>query len=136
MTIATSAIVVRNRTEADILSDELMDVGMRMFAIDYYWQWVAEYNGEIVGQILAAPMHGVLVLLRITASSKAPKNWTVLALRRVLSDAHQRGLSAYVTLLEDRKTNENRLARIAVKAGAVLMPFSGSIAIGPTEIKY
>ena len=129
-------VTVRNRTKYDHVPDELVD-GIELFpGLDYEWQWVVEYDGDIVAQILAAPMHGLLLILRITATSKAPKSWAVLAFRRVLSDALARGLGAYVTLLEDRKANEVRLARMAVKAGGVLLPFSGSIVIGKTENKY
>lgn len=132
-------IEVRNRwwrgKELEKLPSELMD-GMEPYTIDPEWQWVAEYDGKIVGQILACYAHGVPIIIRITSTKDAPKSWAVVALRQMLKDCRARGCVAFMTMLEDSKPQEVKLMRIVQKLGGYVKPFYGAIVAGSTDLKY
>lgn len=130
-----SQMEVRRRYPGEDLPAELMN-GIEAFYIVEEWQWVVEYEGKIVAQVLTAPAHGLLILLRIMSLPEAPPSWPVLALRRILADARERGLIGYLTLLEDARPNETRLMRLVQRSGGMLRPFSGALAFGSTEMKY
>lgn len=128
-------IEVRPRYPGEDIPAELM-VGIEPFHIVESWQWVVEYEDKIVAQILTAPAHGLLILLRMMSVPDAPASWLVLALRRILADAKERGLFGYVVLLQDSRPREAKLMRIVQKNGGMLIPFSGALAFGSTETKY
>lgn len=128
-------VEVRRRYPGEEMPAELMS-GLEVFYIVEEWQWVVEYEGKIVAQILTAPLHGLLLLLRMISLPEAPPLWLVLALRRILADAKARGLFGYLILLEDVRPNEVKMMRLAQRGGGMLRPFSGVLAFGSTEFKY
>jgi hypothetical protein len=130
-----STITIRNREEGETLPPELMG-SLDLFPIDYNWQWVAEYEGEIVGQVLAANVHGILFLFRITAIPSAPKSWVMLAYRRILAEAKERGCMGFMLFLDDCNKQEVKLMRIVQKHGGMLLPSYGAWAFGTTETGY
>lgn len=128
-------IEVRNRYPGEEIPAELM-VGIEPFHIVEDWQWVVEYEGKIVAQILTAPAHGLLIFLRMMSTRDAPPSWLVLALRTIMADARARGLFGFLTLLQDSKLKEVKLMRMTQRNGGMLLPFSGVLAFGSTETKY
>lgn len=128
-------IEVRTRYLGEPIPVELM-VGLEAFQIIEDWQWVVLHEDRIVAQILTAPAHGLLLLLRMMSLPSAPEGWAVLALRRVLADAKARGLIAYLVLLEDARPQEVKLMRIVQKAGGILRPVCGVMGVGSTEVRY
>lgn len=130
---------IRNRgfvgRELEPLPSSLMD-GMEPYTIDPEWQWIVEYDGEIVAQILACYAHGVPLILRITATKNAPKSWAVVALRQMLRDCRERGCVGFMTMLEDSKPQEVKLMRIVQKLGGYVRPFYGAIVAGSTDMRY
>ena len=129
--IATAELTIRHPDFLEQLPEE-MNAGLEYYTIDREWQWVAEYEGHIVGQVLAAPMHGVLMLLRITATPDAPSFWAVVALRKVLREANRRGLTGYTCFLDDRQPQEVKLMRIVEQHGGGFIPACGVWAAGAT----
>lgn len=126
---------IRPRNEGEEVPAELM-VGLEPFQIVELWQWVVLDDNKIVAQVLTAPAHGVLILLRMMSLPEAPKGWLVLALRRILTNAKALGLIGYMVLLQDSKPQEVKMMRIVQKSGGMLLPFSGVIAVGSSEVKY
>lgn len=83
------------------------------------WIWVAfgARDNKPLGLIAAAPLHGIVLLVRIYAIDEAPKSIAVGMLRKVLADCKDRGYTRYALHLDLRLDNEARLARIVKKAG-------------------
>ena len=111
-------------------------VGFEVMPLDPQWVWVIEHENRIVALVITHNMNGILLLLRMNATSSAPREWAVVALRQVLTEAKERGLMGFLTLLQDSKPQEVKLMRIAQRNGAVLLPFSGALAFGSLEVKY
>lgn len=119
----------------DEVPQELMK-GFEAMQIEREWQWVLECEGKIVAQMLCAPAHGLLMVVRLTALPSAPKGWGVGFFRRVLKDAQERGLLGYATFLSDDRKEERRLMSIIQRAGGWLLPASGAWAFGSVEQGY
>ena len=130
-----SQIEVRLRYPGEEIPAELM-TGLEAFAIVEDWQWLVIHENKIVAQVLTAPAHGLLIFLRMMSLAEAPPLWMLLALRRILADARERGLFGYVALLEDFRPSEAKLMRLAQRSTGMLRAFSGAIAFGSTEVKY
>lgn len=83
------------------------------------WIWVAfrEKDNKPLGLIAAAPLHGIVLLVRIYAIEEAPKAIAVGMLRKVLADSSARGYTRYALHLDLSLDNEARLARIVLKSG-------------------
>jgi hypothetical protein len=105
-------------------------VGFEARMIDPEWQWVLVHEGKVVVQMLCAPAHGMLMILRLTALPEAPHGWGVRFFRYVLKEAQERGLIGYETFLSDENEAEQRLMTIIQRAGGWLIPSSGVWACG------
>lgn len=130
-----SQIEVRPRYPGEEIPAELMQ-GFEAFQIAENWQWLVFHEGKVIAQILTCPAHGLLIFLRMMSLPEAPPFWLVVALRRILADARERGLFGYVILLEDSRPKEVKMMRLAQKGGGMLQPFYGVLAFGSTEFKY
>jgi hypothetical protein len=126
---------IRPRLPGEPIPEELM-AGLEYFQIVESWQWLVLHQDKIVAQILTAPMHGVLLLLRMMSLPEAPHGWLVLALRRIMADAKAKGLFGAVVLLDDRRPQEVKMMRIAQRSGGMLLPYCGALAVGSTDWKY
>lgn len=111
-------------------------VGFEAFKIDAEWQWVLVVDGKIKAQMLCAPMHGLLAIMRITAFDDAPRGWTLNFFRAALADARRKGMIGYVTVLTDQNPKERKLMRVIQRSGGMLMPITGAWGFGSTEVKY
>jgi hypothetical protein len=129
----TKQISVRHPYVGEV-PEELI-VGFEALKIDQEWQWVAVYDGKVVAQMLCAPMHGLLGIMRLTAFSDAPKGWALRLFREALGEAKEAGMLGYMTFLSDRNPQEQKLMRIIQKQG-MLIPASGAWGFGSTEVKY
>ena len=82
------------------------------------WVWVAIEQGQIVGVLLAAPVHGIALIMKLNMSPQAPKTALVPLLRRFLADAKRRHLKGYITWFDEKQYAERKLLKIAERAGA------------------
>lgn len=110
--------------------------GFQVWDIDPKWQWVAVHNGRVVAQLLTAPMHGVLYLMRLTALPEAPKMWAVKLFRQMLREGRELGMIGYMVMLEDSTPAQLQLMRIVQRHAGYLEPFTGVIAAGRLESTY
>lgn len=99
------------------------------------WIWVAycSRTDKPLASLVAAPMQGIAMLLRINAIDSAPKSILVGLLRKSLADMKKRGYNLFATPLSLDRAEESQLARIIIKVGGVE---AGSYTLfqGPTEI--
>ena len=135
-------IQVRNLREGEALPDGLQSHGMPYLVPD--WVWVVEPSSPLGPFAPAAPFalivtsfaHGYLVLWRILSLASLPKTvpltWFMEALPQVFSVAQSRGCVGFLTLLQDSRPEEVKMARIiASLPGCQLRPFQGSMGVGP-----
>jgi hypothetical protein len=130
----TGQIEVRHPVAGEVPAELI--AGFEALPIDLEWQWVLIVDGGVEAQMLCAPMHGLLAILRLTAFPSTPAAWLVRFLRSVLADSHARGMIGYVTFLSDANPMELKLMRIVQRSGGMLLPSSGAWAFGSTEVRY
>jgi hypothetical protein len=108
------------------------------------WAWVAE-PVSLLGPfappapfalIVTSQAHSWLVLWRLVSLSPLPHgiplNWFLEAIPQVFAEARLRGCVGFLTLLADNRPQEVKMARIiASLPGAALLPFQGSMGVGP-----
>jgi hypothetical protein len=114
--------------------EELM-AGFEAFKIDQEWQWVLVHEGKVKAQLLGANAHGVLIILRLTATKDAPHGWAVKMFRAVMRECKENGVIGFTTFLDDRQKPEVKLMKIVQRFG-YLLPASGAWAAGSTEVRY
>lgn len=128
-------ITVRHPYVAEV-PEELM-AGFEALKIDAEWQWVMTVDGKVVAQMLCAPMHGLLAIMRLTAFPDAPAAWLVRFMREVLAEVRrEQGMIGYITFLSDMNSQERKLMKIVQHSGGMLLPSSGAWAFGSTEVRY
>lgn len=110
--------------------------GFEALPIDPEWQWVLIADGKVKAQMLCAPMHGLLGILRLTAFDSAPRGWALKFFREVLADARRQGMIGYVTVLSDVNPKERKLMSLIQRSGGMIIPVSGAWGFGSTEVKY
>lgn len=126
---------VRNLRPGDALPTEQLSrdnlpFGLDNLPLDCEWTWVAIRDAQIIGILCAAPVLGLLWLLRISVTPDSPPAAPMLLLRRAFRDARRRGLLGYVTFLSDSAAAESKLMRIVQRAQGNLLPASGAWAFG------
>jgi hypothetical protein len=129
-----AAIEVRHPYVGEVPAE--LVVGFEALKIDAEWQWVAVADGRVVAQMLTAPMHGILCILRLTAFADAPRGWAVRLFRAALAEARAAGMIGYVSFLSDQNPQERKLMRIVQYSGGMLLPATGAWGFGSTEVKY
>lgn len=129
----TKTITIRNLKPGEQLPDTL-PTGFEVWnRFDREWVWLMEFHGQPVACMVAAPAHGLAILLRIVATKDAPLGWGVIILRRVLSDIRERGYLSFTTFLDTDNEAELKLGRICERAGAIFIPANGVWAAGSTD---
>lgn len=128
-------LTIRHPRPEETLPPELVDAYDLLYGTDCDWIWLAEYEDKVVGRILTHNMNGILLILRMNATTDAPKSWAVVTLRYLLREAGDRGMLGFLTMLQDTKPQEVKLMRIVQRNGGVLLPFSGALAFGKLEVR-
>jgi hypothetical protein len=101
--------------------------------IDPSWTWVIDGLTGIEAVLIAAPGPGVAILVRICSLPSASSTAYVKLLRKALTDINSRGYSSYMVCLDTNRPSEAKLARIAIKAGGLVIAKASLIA-GKTDI--
>jgi len=118
----------------DALRRDGQPFGFESLPLDPSWVWVGIRDATICCVLVTTPAHGLLFLLRMSATPEAPAVATMLLLRRAFSDARRRGLLGYVTFLSDSTAVEAKLMRIVQRSqnngSGGLLPASGVWAYG------
>ena len=140
----SQVIHVRNLCEGETatLPSALLDTGMPFLVPE--WVWVVEPTSPLgpfappnpFAIIIASQAHSWLVLWRVISLSplppEIPLTWFLEAIPQVFAEARLRGCVGFMTLLADNRPQEVKMARIiASLPGAALLPFQGSMGVGP-----
>jgi hypothetical protein len=83
--------------------------------LDGNWIWVVEMEHNIVGYLIAAPVHGAALLLRLRLDVDVPKWALIPLLRRFFRDCRSRGMNGFFGYFDMQSDIENRLAMLVAK---------------------
>ena len=102
------------------------------------WIWVAYsyLTTEPLAILIAAPMQGVAMLLRLYAIEIAPPSVFVGLFRKSLADILSRGYTKYGVFLNPKEKYATQLLRLVKKTGGETIPGEFTLVYGPTAIKY
>jgi len=128
-------IQVRNYRLGEFLPAPLLDTGTPY--IDPKWCWVVTPKETDLpfAIIVGSFAHGWFCLWRVLVVRPLPKlvspHWFLEAMPKVLENARERGCVAMMTLFDDQRPQEVKLARIVLRMGGKLLPCRGSLAVVP-----
>lgn len=100
---------VRNLRHGEDVPDDLF-IGFVDEFLTNDLVWVLDHNDRIVAICVAMSAHGWLMILRIAATTDAPKTAILRLMRGVFGEAKRRGINFFMTML-DRDTKEGRSLR-------------------------
>jgi hypothetical protein len=104
--------------------------------IDPDWLWLARDSvGEVVGMLVAAPCHGLVLVWRVKMLPEAPPMAFARLLRRFVQDIWRRGCLGYFTMLDVQRPEEAALMRIAFRAGGIIAG-SASVIFGSVNARH
>jgi hypothetical protein len=104
------------------------------YQLDPEWAWGCFDDGKLVSLVLAAPFHGSLWLMRLTATKAAPRMHLKPLLRAVRDDALKLGMKFVVTFVGDG-LEERKLFKLCGRLGAGCAPWSGYFVILRPEVR-
>lgn len=133
---AVAQVIVNRPTVARLLRiGEPLPVGLGIEfpSIDPVWTWVVDGVNGIEGCLIAAPGPGIAILLKISTLPSSSPTVHVRLLRKCLTDIAKRGYRAFMVCLDTSRPMEAKLARIAIKAGGLVMG-KGIIIAGQSDI--
>jgi hypothetical protein len=121
-------------TQLEASTPQLLPHELRQYKFSYLmpdWCWVVESSGEPIALIVTSQAHGMLFIWRIlsTASAKSAANWLLASMPAILDTAKQRGCVSYAAFLHDDRPLEAKLNRIMQRAGALVQPWTGALAV-------
>src|SRR5215472_16232413 len=96
---ANDAVKLLWEYDIDALTD--LNSGMENYPnVDPDWVWILKRDGEVVASLFAAPVHGVIFLMRLNAKPSAPPT----AIRELMRVAFQcikgRGYTMFFTFFD------------------------------------
>jgi hypothetical protein len=86
-------------------------------ALDPDWVWVAYRDSELLGALVASPVHSAAFIWRLVAPGPSASTVTRRLLHQFLHDAHARGCCGYVTAVNLAIPVQSALARVIQRAG-------------------
>jgi hypothetical protein len=95
--------------------------------------WVAEEDNETAGVLLAAPMHGLIYILRLCIRAGAPSGTAPILLRGFMRDALKRGFRGYILHVDPTQGIGGRLIPIVKKAKGIQMMIPQVMLVGAVE---
>lgn len=109
------------------------DLNVGLTRIDPLWTWVVASSTGIESCLLAAPCHGLAMLVRICSLPSASPYTIAKLLRRSLTDIHDRGYNGYFTCLDPDNPMEAKLISIVKHSGGINAS-KGILLAGKTDI--
>jgi len=109
-------IEVRN-LQADEAFPSFMDDWMKKSTTMREWVWVAKDDGNPVGVVVGAPVHGLVYLARIRTSEGAPSTTVLALMRKCFADCKERGFFGFFTQLNPTLREESKLIGVIRSTG-------------------
>ena len=98
--------------------------------IDPDWVWVVHEEERIVGMLIAAPCHGIVMIWRIKMAKSASPTSLLRLFRTFIKDIRRRRCLGYMAMVDVTRPEEQALMRIAFRAKGLLMPSAYSMICG------
>jgi len=112
----TRTITVRNLRHGECPK---LDTGFTK--LDPEWTWVALAEGRIIGALLGAPCHGMIMLARLVV--EPGYGWCLpRLLRYAIRDSLARGLEGYMCWLDPTRKEEKKIMSIFARSNAIERP--------------
>lgn len=119
---------IRNLVKGEPLPKELQ-TGYENGNCDPDWIWVAEHDGKLVAILVTAPMHIVVMMIRLVATEEAG-----LAVRSLLlhfiKTIKERGFNGYYTMVDPGTDAGAALQRIVEGTGGMTIPSPQYVCVG------
>lgn len=112
---------------------EGFSTGYEQMPVMKSWVWVAEEDNEVVGVLLAAPMHGLVYLMRICIHDGAKPTTAFLLLRTCMRDAVKRGFKGFFMHINPTEKIGTRMMKLVKRAKGIAMPAPNMMLVGSTE---
>ena len=110
--------VVRLLRDGDVLPSAF-DVGFdKLNAIDPNWCWIVERNSVLEGCLLASPCHGTAVIWRLAMIPGTSASSLLKLLRTFMRDMRRRGISGYITFVDENEPTQRKLKSLMERIGA------------------
>jgi hypothetical protein len=111
---------------------EVIPIETGFLAYDANWVWLAREQGRIVGVLVAARAHDVVLLLELKKVGEASLGWIVPLFRHVARECRERGFERFLTLVTDETKSEINLGSLCQRKGlhgrsATAMVYAGRI---------
>lgn len=110
-------MIARHLQQGEALPDGLMRGLDQLGTLDTYWTWVVENEVGLIGVLVASPVYGMVLILKLNMHSQAPNTAIVLLLRKFLEEIKARSMKGYLVWFDQDRPEEKRLLTIAQKAG-------------------
>ena len=97
------------------------------------WVWIAEKGGETAGVLLAAPMHGLVYIMRLCVREGAPLFTAAMLLRGFMRDTEKRGFKGYWMHVDPTKELDRRMIPLVKRARGFQLPIPQVMLVGSIE---
>ena len=111
---------------------ETIPIETGFLAYDANWVWMARENGRVIGVLIAAQAHDVVLLLELKKIGDGPLGWIVTLFRHVARECRARGFERFLTLVTGETRGEINLGAVCERKGlhgrsAKAMVYAGRI---------
>jgi hypothetical protein len=97
------------------------------------WIWIVEQDKTPAGVLIAAPMHGLIYLMRFCVKPGSDKTVALVLLRAMLKDTKARGFRGYIAHIDPTNSEENVLIPLCRKAGGAPLPLPQTMLVGSID---
>jgi hypothetical protein len=112
---------------------ETIPIETGFLAYDANWVWLARENDGIVGVLVGARAHDVVLLLELKKIGDGPLGWIVPLFRHVARECRERGFERFLTLVTDETKGEVNLGALCERKGLHGKPARAMVYAGRIE---
>lgn len=124
-TKAASVTTARFMRPDEPVPDSLNESLLFLRGVDRRWIWLAEHNEEIIGCLIAAPCHGIAMIIRVKMVEGAPRSALLILLRQFFADLRERSYEGFMSWYDESSEDEKALRDIAEKFNGIIVARPG-----------
>ena len=120
------AVTARTLRPGEPPPEQFGETFLHLRGLDREWIWIVEHSGMTVGLLIAAPCHGIGMILRVrTDPDTAPRSALLVLLRKFFSDLRARGYQGFMSWFDETNDDERILQKIAEQLGGLVVSRPG-----------
>jgi hypothetical protein len=112
---------------------EGLNTGFEQMPVMKSWCWVAEEDNEVAGLLLAAPMHGLVYIMRLCIREGAPPATAFLLLRGFLRDTAERGFKGFLMHIDPTGAVDRKMIPLVKRAKGIQILIPQVMLVGSIE---